>query len=130
MQFIKLSDVEEAVESSYGILDLMDRLKQLKIYNAEYKSRMPIRIRDYGYTICGKPGEYACGADQSHHWLQIEDDGRLRFTNMQCGAVTVSEESAKVDGECCFIPTFEHEDEFGSPVRYITPERLLVIREE
>lgn len=129
MQFVKLSDVKEMVDSSYGILDLMDRLEQLKVYNAEYKAHMPIRLRDYGYRG-GDPHEYDCGADQNHHWLQIGEDGKVQFVNMQCGAVTVSEESAKVDGECCFIPTFEHEDEFGSPVRYITPERLLVIKEE
>lgn len=130
MEFVKLEDVKEMIGSSYGILDLMDRMEKLRVYKAEYKAYMPIRLRDYGYMEDGKPHEFDCGADQNHHWLQIQKDGSLQFTHMQNGSGSESERAAKADGEYCFIPTYEHTDEIYGWEGYITPRRLLVIELE
>ena len=130
MEFFKKEDVMKIIKEANSFKELAEGIIELKAYKAEYKPYMPIRIRDYGFSGNNEPIEYDCGVDQNHHWLQIEDDGSLRFTHMQCGAVTVDEKCAKDEGECCFIPTFETEDEFGNSEKYITPKKILAIEED
>ncbi len=127
MEFLKRADVLNMLMKAKSQNDLIREFEKLTIYKAEYKPYMPIKLRDYGWE--GEPVEFDCGHDQSHDWLEITDSGELCYRNMQNGAGSMSESAAKSFGECCFVPTYEHEDEFGEKKGFITPETVLVIEE-
>ena len=129
MEFVKFEDVRRMLDYAWDGMEMERLFQKLKVYKAEYRPHMPIRIRDY---TGDEPVEYDCGEDLEHHRLVIGAGGELGFYNPQKQAFSCNLNYAGATHECCFIPTHSTEREFGRFSReeqYIMPERLLVLKE-
>lgn len=119
MEFVKLDDVKKMLQNGKMIDDL-------KVYKAKQKGYIPLMIKDYG------AGEEIreVGADINHDWLEITDEGSLKYYNMQGGFGSHNEEIAKLYKAVCFVPTYENDKEYGGGVKqWITPRTMLILEE-
>ena len=124
MKFVKYDDVKHMVESANDLADLIEKFEKLQVVDAERRPYVPLKIRNYGFK---KPTERYVGEDFNHDWLEITNDGSLRYVNMQNGGMGCNEADAKEAGEYCFIPTYVSniDDE-----KYITAESMCYMIDE
>ncbi len=79
-----------------------------------------IQIRDFGFE---EPHDRTVGDDPRHDWLEICEDGSLRYRNLLNGDGT--------PGGYRFLPTFVAKGEYGDKDgNYITCRRAYILESE